>query len=171
MIMRNRWMIWVLLIGIFLFGSTSMASAQTDDRDITEYWGSDITEATDDVQEKTMAYGSRENIFLKTDNVFVKIGWFIGLSLTAYLIAWILFGMLVKGNSPSRLFFRCFFSFMILLWFIGFICFSEYALSQGFNKDENYLSQLEWIYVAASALVWLIISILTTKFFNGKAVA
>ena len=159
--MQNRWILIALICCLVLCGLTHSAFAQSGNEDVTDYWGAEKGEE--------LVVGSHQNIILDTDNVYVKLACFFGLAVAAYTIFWLIFTMLIKDRSPASLFSICFFGFMIAMFGAGFICFSEYTLSQGYNKDSSYLPQLQWTYIVAAALVWLIFSFLLTKILKGRS--
>jgi hypothetical protein len=166
--MNSRMIFMALLISVLLCGPISLAHAQSDEQDVADYWPAENEEELGKDNSVSVRDGHRWNNLLKTDNIYVKIGWFAGQAVVAYLLAWIAFAILVKDRSPARVFSISFMGFTSVLFLAGLVCFSEYALAHGYDKQKAYLVQLQWVYIVTAALVWMILSYLATRFLEGR---
>ena len=121
----------------------------------------------DDEYEGTGGYN---NIFLGTDTLWLKaIVFVIGCGML--FVFWrIIFGAAVKINqSPAMLFTVCFSMFLLSIYGLGFLCFSEYVLEQRYDPQVWYLWQLNIWILLGSFVSWVIISVGLTHFFKGNA--
>jgi hypothetical protein len=109
------------------------------------------------------------NPFLGTYNLYKKIGVFILLFVALYTAFWLIFGFLIKGDrSPQAAFMCCFIPFMLSVYPVAFVCFSEYTLLKPYDPVATYIHQLPLPAWGIGALIWVIFSLLMTFALGGK---
>lgn len=112
---------------------------------------------------------TRYNIFLKTDKFSIKLVVFIALTVIFYLASWAIFRAVIMSlKSPAKTFAYSFLGFLLLVYASIFICFSEYAMIQAYDKDKLYIFQLNWMVVLVISAIWIIGSLLFTYLMKGK---
>jgi hypothetical protein len=123
---------------------------------IADYW-------TDD---NALTPSGRVNIFFNIDNPYVKISIFVVSVIFSYLLFFGLFKLSVQQSSgpPDKAFFWCFFSFLFMVYGLVFVCFHEYLfLTQVYDPTETIISQVRWLWIVASLVVWGIVSLIATN--------
>ncbi len=115
----------------------------------------------------------RYNVFLQTSNIALKIGGFFVGAIISYTVFFFLFKALIKKNkSPAKIFTVTFSLFMFTLYFLAFLCFSEYTIIQDYEAQlplRDYLSNLSRVFVLITLMIWVFISLTVTIYLRGNS--
>jgi hypothetical protein len=153
----------VYALPIFAFNEQSYDWSNSEE---TNEWDNTVSNNWDSSGSVTGRY----NIFLKTDQFLYKLGFFIGSIIVNYLIFLLIFSLIIKQNkSPSTAFTHCFLYYLMSIYGMGFICFSEYALIQKYDDLVLYFKQLNWSILIIIFAIWSVLSIFFTYNIRGKS--
>lgn len=123
---------------------------------VADYWNDD----------NSVPPSGRINMIFNTDNLYIKIAIFVFSVILSYLLFFGLFKFAVQQGSgpPDKAFFWCFLGFLLMVYVLVFICFHEYLfLTQIYDPTETIISQVRWLWVLASLVVWGIVSLIATN--------
>ena len=168
---RNRLLSRIAIICLILLINCSLMLSFSSGKVVAgrfdEYWEKEAPSLG--WEEKVPGRGVY-NVFLKTDNLLMKIGVFVGWIIVAYLLFWLIFTAIIgKNKSPAKTFTQCFLYYMLSFYIAAFLCFSEYALIQKYDESVSYLSQLNWSIILIGLAVWTVSSFIMTFVLRGKS--
>ena len=121
---------------------------------IADYWKDDSSPS------------GRMNMILKTEYLYIKIAIFISFIILSYLLCFGLFRLSIQqsSGSPKKTFFWYFYSFLLMIYGVVFVCFHEYLfLTQAYDPTQTIMSQLRWFWIIVSVGVWGIVSLIITN--------